>query len=145
MQGTSSIRKAVLVLALASLAGCAAAPHVASYQPVVDSVGHDPRQIDADVAYCHSLARQTPAWRTVVDSQNRVAGGILVGALFGAAIGAALGDGFVGHQGSITRFGAGIGAVEGAAYGAADVGMAVEAYKDIVRDCMSSHGYYVYY
>jgi uncharacterized protein YcfJ len=145
MQTRSSIRVAVLMLVLSVFAGCAAAPQVASYQPVVDSVGHDPRQIDVDVAYCHSLARRTPAWRTVVDSQNRVAGGILVGALFGAAIGAALGDGFVGHQGSITRFGAGIGAVEGAVYGAADIGMAVEAYKNVVRDCMSNRGYYVYY
>lgn len=139
------MRNAIILLLIGALAACATAPQLAAYRPVVDSIGHDPDQIDADAAYCHSLARQTPAWRALAHSEGNTAGAAVLGALFGAAIGAALGDGFKGHQGSITRYGAGVGAAHGAAYGVADSHGAAEAYRNVVRECMSHRGYIVYH
>lgn len=134
----------VAAAVMLAMAGCASAPHVASYHPAVDTFGEDPRQIEADIADCHSMARRTPAWHTIVNGQGNVAGQAIVGALLGAALGAALGDGLTGYQGSITRYGAAVGALHGVASGAGDVDAAVDAYKDVIHRCLSHRGYLVY-
>lgn len=144
MQGHrfSQFLSAVVMTAL--LAGCAAGPRMAAYRPVVDTAGHDPLQVDADAAHCRAMAQQTQAWRDIQSSDRRIAGATLVGALLGAAVGAASADGWSGHQGDFTRWGAGIGAVHGAAWGGGDVAVAVAAYKDVIRSCMAHRGYLVY-
>lgn len=139
------MRNAFIVLMLSALTACATAPQLAAYRPVVDTIGHDPAQIDADAMYCQGIARQTPAWQALVNSESNAAGAVVLGALLGAALGAAIGDGHSGYQGSITRYGAGVGATYGAAYGVADSHAAAEAYRDVIRQCMAHRGYIVYH
>lgn len=111
-----------LILLAAAVAGCA------SYRPMVmrSSVG-DPVVYEQDLAACQDYARQ-------VNPARAAATGAFFGGLIGAVIGAAVGDR------DFALYSARATAAQGAAYGAAN---AAGSQVDIIRRCMSAHGYVV--
>jgi len=124
------MKRFIGVAAILTMAtGCAQ-----SYQPVVDTKGHDSARYQQDLFECRQYAEQvSPVQDTAV--------GTLGGAAAGAAIGAITG-GLVG----------GVGAGEAAALGAATggaVGMAGGAYhgiskqQEIIDNCLRGRGYNV--
>ena len=118
-----------LAVAASALAGCAQ-----SYEPVVDTRGHDTARYQQDLYECRQYAERTSP-----------AGDAAVGGLTGAAAGAALGA----ITGALVG---GVSAGEGAAFGAATggaVGVGTGAYRGvneqqrIIDNCMRGRGYNV--
>lgn len=116
------MRKLFCLLLIAALAGCA------GYRPMVmrSSMG-DPVVYEQDLRACQDYARQ-------VSPARAAATGAFFGGLIGAVIGAAVGDR------DFALYSARATAAQGAAYGAAH---AASSQVDIIRRCMSAHGYVV--
>ena len=123
-------RFVTLAVAMATLAGCAQ-----SYQPVVDTKGHDSARYQQDLYECRQYAEQvSPAGKAAVSGLGGAAAGAALGAITGALVG-------------------GVGAGEGAAFGAATggaVGVGAGAYsgvkeqEQIIDTCMRGRGYNVH-
>jgi outer membrane lipoprotein SlyB len=122
-------RFVTLAVALATLAGCAQ-----TYQPVVDTKGHDSARYQQDLFECRQYAEQvSPAGQAAVGGLGGAAGGAALGAITGALVG-------------------GVSAGEGAALGAATggaVGVGAGAYRGIdeqqrvIDNCLRGRGYNV--
>jgi len=118
-----------LAVAMATLAGCAQ-----TYQPVVDTKGHDTARYQQDLYECRQYAEQvSPAGQAAVGGLGGAAGGAALGAITGALVG-------------------GVSAGEGAALGAATggaVGVGAGAYRGIdeqqrvIDNCLRGRGYNV--
>jgi outer membrane lipoprotein SlyB len=118
-----------LAVAMATLAGCAQ-----SYQPVVDTRGHDSARYQQDLFECRQYAEQvSPAGKAAVSGLGGAAAGAALGAITGALVG-------------------GVGAGEAAAVGAATggaVGVGAGAYsgvndqQQIIDNCLRGRGYNV--
>ena len=118
-----------LALATATLAGCAQ-----TYQPVVDTKGHDTARYQQDLYECRQYAEQvSPAGKAAVGGLGGAAAGAALGAITGALVG-------------------GVSAGEGAAFGAATggaVGVGTGAYSGVqeqervIDNCMRGRGYNV--
>jgi outer membrane lipoprotein SlyB len=122
-------RLVTLAVAMATLAGCAQ-----TYQPVVDTKGHDSARYQQDLYECRQYAEQvSPAGQAAVGGLGGAAGGAALGAITGALVG-------------------GVSAGEGAAFGAATggaVGVGAGAYRGIdeqqrvIDNCLRGRGYNV--
>ena len=122
-------RLMTLVVAMATLAGCAQ-----TYQPVVDTKGHDTARYQQDLYECRQYAEQvSPAGQAAVGGLGGAAGGAALGAITGALVG-------------------GVSAGEGAALGAATggaVGVGAGAYRGVdeqqrvIDNCLRGRGYNV--
>jgi hypothetical protein len=118
-----------LAVTMATLAGCAQ-----TYQPVVDTKGHDSARYQQDLYECRQYAEQvSPAGQAAVSGLGGAAAGAALGAITGALVG-------------------GVSAGEGAAFGAATggaVGVGTGAYsgvkeqEQIINNCMRGRGYNV--
>jgi len=118
-----------LALATATLAGCAQ-----TYQPVVDTKGHDSARYQQDLYECRQYAEQvSPAGQAAVGGLGGAAAGAALGAITGALVG-------------------GVSAGQGAAFGAATggaVGVGTGAYKgvneqqQVIDNCLRGRGYNV--
>ena len=118
-----------LAVAMATLAGCAQ-----TYQPVVDTRGHDSARYQQDLFECRQYAEQvSPAGKAAVTGLGGAAAGAALGAITGALVG-------------------GVGAGEAAAVGAATggaVGVGAGAYsgvndqQQIIDNCLRGRGYNV--
>jgi outer membrane lipoprotein SlyB len=118
-----------LAVAMATLAGCAQ-----TYQPVVDTRGHDSARYQQDLFECRQYAEQvSPAGKAAVTGVGGAAAGAALGAITGALVG-------------------GVGAGEAAAVGAATggaVGVGAGAYsgvndqQQIIDNCLRGRGYNV--
>ncbi|HET6157413.1 MAG TPA: hypothetical protein VFE34_03635 [Dongiaceae bacterium] len=116
-------------VAMATMAGCAQ-----TYQPVVDTKGHDSARYQQDLYECRQYAEQvSPAGKAAVSGLGGAAAGAALGAITGALVG-------------------GVSAGEGAAFGAATggaVGVGTGAYSGvteqerIINNCMRGRGYNV--
>lgn len=116
-------RPLALALALA-MSACATVPRGAAYVPLVDLEGVDQTQFSTDVVACQGYAK------TRMDAaQGALLGGLLAG-LLGAAIAPH------GYRNNVAVYGAGMGAVVGAA-------QANEGQETIVRRCLTGRGYRV--
>lgn len=118
-----------LALATATLAGCAQ-----SYEPVVDTRGHDSARYQADLGECRQYAqRVSPVQDAAVGGLGGAAAGAALGAITGALVGGVS---------------AGSGAALGAATGGA-VGIGAGAYSGVneqqrvIDNCMRGRGYNV--
>jgi outer membrane lipoprotein SlyB len=118
-----------MAVALATLTGCAQ-----TYQPVVDTKGHDSARYQQDLAECRQYAQQVnPAGDAAVSGLGGAAAGAALGAITGALVGGVS---------------AGSGAALGAATGGA-VGVGTGAYSGvkeqerIINNCMRGRGYNV--
>ena len=122
-------RLVTLAVAMATLAGCAQ-----TYQPVVDTKGHDSARYQQDLYECRQYAEEvSPAGQAAVGGLGGAAGGAALGAITGALVG-------------------GVSAGEGAAFGAATggaVGVGAGAYRGIdeqqrvIDNCLRGRGYNV--
>ena len=118
-----------LAVATATLAGCAQ-----TYQPVVDTKGHDTARYQQDLYECRQYAEQvSPAGQAAVGGLGGAAAGAALGAITGALVG-------------------GVNAGEGAAFGAATggaVGVGTGAYRgvneqqQVIDNCLRGRGYKV--
>ena len=118
-----------LAVAMATLAGCAQ-----TYQPVVDTKGHDSARYQQDLYECRQYAEQvSPAGQAAVGGLGGAAAGAALGAITGALVG-------------------GVSAGEGAAFGGATggaVGVGTGAYRGVddqqrvIDNCLRGRGYNV--
>ena len=116
-----------VAVALATLTGCAQ-----SYQPVVDTKGHDTARYQQDLFECRQYAEQTSP------AGNAAVGG-LAGAAGGAALGA-IGGAIAGNAGT----GAAIGAATGGALGVGGGAYSgVSEQQRIIDNCLRGRGYNV--
>ena len=118
----------VLALAAAgTLAACAQ-----TYHPIVDMKDVDQGKYQTDLADCRQYAEQ------VSPAEDALAG-TLIGALVGTAVFAALGAAG-GDAGTGAAVGAALGGTTGAAAG---VGGGIERQIQVIKSCLSGHGYRV--
>jgi len=124
-------RIGLVAVALLALSGCAQ-----TYNPVIDTQGHDSARYQQDLAECRQYASQ-------VDPVGTTAVGAVTGAAAGAALGAITGA-------LVPGVSAGRGAALGAATGGV-VGLGAGAYegttgqRQALTNCMRGRGYNVLY
>lgn len=120
---------ATIVLTAQVLAGCAQ-----TYQPVVDTRGHDTTRYQADLFECRQYAEQvSPVGDAAVGAAGGAAAGAALGAITGALIGG-IGAGEAAAFGAATGGALGLGG--GAAYG-------VNEQQQIIDQCLRGRGYNV--
>jgi hypothetical protein len=119
----------VLATAMATLAGCAQ-----SYQPVVDTRGHDTARYQQDLYECRQYAEQTsPVQDAAVGGLGGAAAGAALGAITGALVGGV-------SAGSGAAFGAATGGALGVGAGAYS---GVNEQQRIIDNCLRGRGYNV--
>lgn len=118
-----------LAAVMATLAGCAQ-----TYQPVVDTKGHDSARYQQDLYECRQYAEQvSPAGKAAVSGLGGAAAGAALGAITGALVG-----------GVSAGQGAAVGAATGGAVGVgAGAYSGVEEQQRIIDNCMRGRGYNV--
>jgi hypothetical protein len=118
-----------LAVAMTVLAGCAQ-----TYQPVVDTKGHDSARYQQDLFECRQYAEQvSPAGKAAVSGLGGAAAGAALGAITGALVG-----------GVSAGSGAAVGAATGGAVGVgAGAYSGVQEQERIINNCMRGRGYNV--
>lgn len=118
-----------LAVAMTTLAGCAQ-----TYQPVVDTKGHDSARYQQDLFECRQYAEQvSPAGKAAVSGVGGAAAGAALGAITGALVG-----------GVSAGTGAAVGAATGGAVGLGSGAYSgVEEQERIINNCMRGRGYNV--
>jgi uncharacterized protein YcfJ len=118
-----------LATAMATLVGCAQ-----SYQPVVDTKGHDTARYQQDLYECRQYAEQTsPVQDAAVGGLGGAAAGAALGAITGALVG-----------GVSAGSGAALGAATGGALGVgAGAYSGVNEQQRIIDNCLRNRGYSV--
>lgn len=140
MKIATALRAACLLGPLA-FAGCAGPVPLEEYRPVVDPARTDMSRFERDLAECRQIALRVEAdLRRRRDRQRSE--NIVTGALIGAAVGTAIGSG-ASDQGDWIAYGAGYGAVAGAAATDRDYGRDRVVYEPrrIVDRCVSDRGH----
>lgn len=113
------MNKFILIMLIASLAGCA------TYRPIIDGQGVNDSDYERDLAACQRYADSTSPASSAV-------GGAAVVAGIGAALAAIAGI----DIGTTAAMGAVLGGVSGLGRGAV-------AQQDIIRNCLRGRGYSV--
>jgi outer membrane lipoprotein SlyB len=118
-----------VAVAMATLTGCAQ-----TYQPVVDTKGHDSARYQQDLFECRQYAEQvSPAGKAAVSGLGGAAAGAALGAITGALVG-----------GVSAGSGAALGAATGGAVGVgAGAYSGVQEQERIINNCMRGRGYNV--